>query len=237
MLEIKNIHRYVVIFLTVVGIWNVTPVMAASPQDIIKFQTALGELNRIKPLQNPRHEGVGDILNRTIIDRENKVIGEVEDVLVGADGYVASLSVVFDCLQLNQGVFLNYATHSVSNASNGYKIGLNREEVELSYADLLADIETASGSQTDIISVAKLRGRDVIGNNSIKIGQISDILFDSSGAFIRSIYVNVNYRAIRNRGVAVPFDIFKFVEKHGKVIATIDQDYADAIIAYAKENL
>ncbi len=210
---------------------------AASSGDIIAFQSEMGELNRLKPLQNPRHELAKDVLSRTVIDRENKVVGEIDDVLINAQAQVSSIYTVFDRLKFTDGVYLNYETLNVTNASNGYKIGLNADEVVSSYPEFLANIETASGAQSDIVSAKSLLDRDVIGSKGIRIGKVTEILFDQSGAYVRGLYVNVTYRAIRNRGVAVPFGAFEFTKQYGRPVASIDQDYADAIVVYAKENL
>ncbi|MGH1456507.1 MAG: PRC-barrel domain-containing protein [Alphaproteobacteria bacterium] len=220
-----------------VGLINPITTFAASSMDVIAFQAQMGELNRLKPLQNPRNEAAKDILKRTVIDRENKVVGEINDVLINDKAQVSSIFAVFDRLQFTDGVYLNYQTLNVTNSSNGYKLGLNADEVVSSYPELLANIETASGGESGIVSAKSILGREVIGSNGIKIGRISEILFDQGGAYVRGIYVNVDYRAIRNRGVAVPFSAFKFTKQYGRLVASIDQDYADAIVLYAKDNL
>ncbi len=211
-----------------------SPSYAASQMDIIAFQTSLSDMNRLKPLQNPRHELSKDILGGTLSDRENKVVGTVEDILVDDDGYVQTLFTDLDRLHLGDAVFLDYNDMGVKNMSDGYKLGMNSAEISAAYPELLGNIETASG-QNNLISVKNLRGTEVWGTENIRLGEISEILFDKSGTYLRGIYLNVDYKTIRAEGIAIPFDALSYEEKNGKPVAIIDQDYADAVVKHLKD--
>lgn len=200
----------------------------------ISFKNAVNDLNKIKPLQNPRHAIAEDILSRNMIDTRNKVVGEVNDVLFDAQGQVASLLVSFDRLRLGQAVFLNYSTIDIQNVSNGYKMGFAGDQVEEIYPELLSDIETAAGDAS-LISLLSVLDRPVVTDTGVQIGTLKDVLFDQSGHYIRSAYVQVNYNTIRDRGVAIPLNVLEFGHDGTVVTVTIDKDYADLIVQYVKD--
>lgn len=230
----KHICKFIV--LNVICVIFSLPASAASQSEVIQFKSELRDMNRIKPLQNPRHELLGDVLDGNLIDSESKVIGEIEDTLIDEDGKISAVYVVFDRLRLGNGVFLNYENFGVASVSNGYKIGMHADDVEATYPELLANIETAAGAE-GVTSARTITGRDVINTKGIKIGKISDILFDHSGEYVRGLHINVNYKTIRDEGVAVPFDSVQFTQKYGRPVAVIDKDFSDLIVRHVKGKL
>lgn len=46
-------------------------------------------LNRIDPLQNPQYESASDILKRRMLDRKNKVVGSIRDIVINENGNIA----------------------------------------------------------------------------------------------------------------------------------------------------
>lgn len=209
---------------------------AFAAMDAVNFQENLNTLNRIKPLQSPQFKKSAQILSSKIIDQQNKNVGKVEDVLVKANsGAVTSLQVDFDRLRLGQPVFLNYQEMKIGSVSNGYQLGLKGDELAEIYPELLANIETAAGTNNEILSVKSLIGQSVIGEDSRKIGEIQDVLFSKEGAKAEAVYVNVNSGIIRNVGVAIPIAALNISEFHGRVSATLPQDQADLLVEFAKK--
>lgn len=205
--------------------------ISATPGQVVKFQSDLRDLNRIKPLQNPRHELASDVIGASLVDSENKVIGEVGDVLVDSDGVVKSIFTDLDRLHLGAGVYLDYRDLSVKNVSSGYKIGMNSQDVENTYPELLANIESASGGQ-NVGSVQSLMKMDVYSQDGVHLGRISEVLFDQSKTYLRGVYALISHKVIRNEGIAIPFSAVTFSQKSGADIITLDNDYVDAVLEY-----
>lgn len=204
---------------------------------IAQLQTKLSEMNRLKPLQNPRYKQSENILNSRIIDQHKKVVGEIQDALidVGQNGKITSLLVEFDRLHLRQPVFLNYEALGISTTTNGYQIQASANDLSERYPELLANIQTASGEDGDILSLSSIMGRTVRTSKGLKIGSVQDILFNKSGASVKAAYLNISYKTLRNKGVAVPLDVLEFTTKNGYVNVAIDQRYADTIITFVKK--
>lgn len=206
----------------------------------IEFQKKITDINRLKPLQNPRHEKSIDVLNRHVLDTKSKIVGEVDDILLDHDGQVSSLFVSFDRLRLGQSVYLNYEMLDIKSVTAGYRLGFNRDEIEDVYPELLSSIDTASGGGEDgenlgLYSVKALLGSVVMTSDNKTIGKVQDILFNQDGTYVRSVYLNVSYKTIHDKGVAVPLSVLKFEQKYGQTRAVIETRYVDMILKYAKE--
>ncbi|MFP4097354.1 MAG: PRC-barrel domain-containing protein [Alphaproteobacteria bacterium] len=236
----RGIYRSFGILCLVLGVLaNAQPLQASEGKNIdsVAFQEQIKRHNRIKPLQNPRYEQSKDILKRNVLDNKNKAIGEVQDIAFDTSGQVFSLKVNFDRLNLRRSVYLNRNTLDIGSVSAGYRLGFNEEEVESLYPVLLASIETASGENgEDILNLSDLLGITLIDSNGQIIGDLQDVLFDKNGAYVRSIYVNINYRGIYNKGVALPLSVLSFEEKNGKSYAVIDEAYVDSILEMAEKS-
>ena len=202
----------------------------------VQAQKSIHDINRLKPLQNPRHEQSSKVLNRHVLDRGGKVIGAVDDVLIGDNGKVLSLRVRFDQLRLSQPVFLNYETFGVGNVIDGYRLEFDAQEIEDIYPALLSSMDVAAGEKATQRSTKDLIGSKVVTSAGVHIGTLDDVLFDQGGSYIRNMYMAINYQAIHEKGIAVPLSVLQFEQKDGHTHIVVDQKYADMIVQYAKDS-
>lgn len=195
---------------------------------------ALSQLNRIKPLQNPKFQKSKSALGRSVLDRSNKIIGKIEDLIVSEEGQVLGLVVVFDRLQMTQGVFVGYDITKITPSSNGYRLGLESKDITALYPDLLAGIETAAGNMS-AISISKSIGLDVVDENLNKIGQITDVLLDQQRTQLLAFHVVVNEKRVRKEGVAVPFSAIRFASDRGVLKGHMTNTDVDKILRYLEK--
>lgn len=207
----------------------------AYAQDNIAQQRLISEMNRIKPLQNPRYEKAAAISGRNILDSTNKVVGKVEDILLDVgNGEVTSILGKLKRLHLSQSVYLNYRALDISSLSTGYSIGFRKDEIVDIYPTLLANIETAAGN-SDIISLNTLLDRRVMTSEDKFLGRVEDVLFNDQGTQALGLYISVTSGTLRNEGIMIPFTAATFLEKLSGSEAHIDQSLADYMIKYIKE--
>jgi len=203
------------------------------PQAQVSFLGDLAVLNRVKPQQNPKYERARDILDRRVLDRRSRVIGEVRDVVVDRGGTVSSLLVVFNRLHLKQEVFLNYNDLSVKGGYDDYELALLREDVRDMYPQLLANIETAAGDD-DLLSLRNVKGTWLYNAHGKKLGRITDVLFSSDGRRAEAIYAEIDYGSLRDVGVAIPFNAAMFREKRGRLQAVLGPQESTQLVDFAK---
>ena len=193
----------------------------------------LSDLNRINPLQNPEFDRADKVLKRKIIDRKNKVVGRVQDVVINKNGTIASIKTDFDRLRLGDDLYLNYRTMNISTRSNGFTLGMDANEIEDFYPQLLANIDTASGDGEDTFAVSKLMGAILYAQDGRKIGKVKNILFGNNGGIVRAVYAELSYGVRRGKKIAIPLRNANFSTKNGRAIGTIDDNFADAVLAVA----
>jgi len=195
----------------------------------------LSQLNRINPLQNPEYEQGRKVINRKIIDRKNKVVGRVEDIIVNQNGTIASIKTDLDRLRLGSSVHLNYRNMRIRTVSNAYALNMDSDEIADFYPQLLADIETASGADNDSFSMKKIIGASLRAKDGRRLGKVENVLLGSNGAVVRAVYAKLAYGTQRGDTIAVPFRNVAFTSKNGRLSGTIENDVADAILKIADD--
>jgi len=195
----------------------------------------LSALNRIQPLQNPEFEAADDILGRKIIDRKNKVVGNARDVIINQNGTIASIQTDFDRLRLGSEVNLNFRTLRIGTVSNAYSLNMDSDEIAAFYPQLLSDIETASGDNTDTFSTRELLGTTLRAKDGRKLGKVESILFGANGGIASAVYAEMTYGTLRGEALAVPFRSVTFKTERGRLVGNVSNDLADAMIKIADD--
>ena len=195
----------------------------------------ISAVNRMAPLQNPKYDRSEEILGRRVLDRKSKVVGDLHDVLLNANGGIAFLDVNFDRIRLAQPALVNYSGFNIEPVTNGYAMTFDAAEIEGVYPQMLADIETASGAGAEIYSLKKLNGLTVRTESGRAIGKVDDVLFTGNGKRAEAFYVGLTAGTLRGRSVAVPFGELNLANAATAREAVISDETADTLIGIAKD--
>ena len=206
------------------------PVLAESSAYIQALER-LHKFNRYRPEQSAKHVPSKDILAGRILDRTNRVIGEVRDVILDRNGNIAMLNVDFNRMNLGvESLVINYNQMGTRPATNGYKIGRTDDQIAGMLPDLLAATETASGNNAQIFSLRKIVGKKIYNHKGKKLGKIERVLFDSTGARAELLFIKMDQKSIRGKKMAIPFTSASY--KKNKI--SVKKDFASAMVSYAK---
>ncbi|MCF8496210.1 MAG: PRC-barrel domain-containing protein [Alphaproteobacteria bacterium] len=195
---------------------------------------ALRGMNRIKPLQHPSYDRAQEILGRRILDDKKRVIGEVNDVILMRSGNIASLMVRFDRLRLADPVMVNYHDMGGKPVSKGYSLAFTGREIEERFPEMLANIETAAGADSDVVSLKTLPGTSVQSADGRNIGKIEDVLFAADGERAEALYINISYGTLRGQAVAIPFSLGQLQEVQNTPALVLSNADADTVMAFVR---
>jgi len=183
------------------------------------------ELNIGNPVNGGRFDRSNRVFKRKVQDRKNKVVGTLQDIIVSSRGYVETLEIKFDRLNKPQPVYVDVSDAAIRSTSGGYRMSIySSKEIEEFYPTLLANIQTAAGSE-DIYSVKNIIGATLRTDRGQTLGKVEDVLFNNEGDFVHAFYVKLGQRTRTGLGVAVPFSIaqFDFSGRHRNIIITEQQ--------------
>jgi sporulation protein YlmC with PRC-barrel domain len=207
---------------------------SARSLDEVKLLEQLTTLNRYPPLRSSEFDLSSQVLGRRIIDRKNKVVGQIKDVIINSNGGVEMFLVEFDRLKVSGAVYMDANELKVGDFTKRYSIDMNDEELVTMFPTLLANTATAAGDATEMQSVGKVVGAEVISDDGRRLGTVENVLFDNSGKKARGLYVNFTHSAMGSNSFAIPFSMVSFAEKTGKTVIVVDPAEADLLVEFIK---
>ena len=229
--------RVILICLLLVIGFN-TPVLA---KDRIRFGEKpytqnidqLKRINNYRPEQSARHMRARKILGSRMLDSTNRVVGEVNDLILDRSGSINMMDIDFNRMRLDtKSLMIGYGDMRVRPATNGYKMGQTDDEVKAMLPELLNNMETASGKNTKVLSLKKLLGSDLYNQDGDRIARIEDVLFSSTGSRAELLYIQMKERTVRGEEFAIPFSQIRI---KGKRFSVSDK-FSETMIHYGKLN-
>ncbi len=202
-------------------------------QNLDRSVEQLAELNRYPPLRSSAFDLTGEVIGRKIVDRKNKVIGSVSDIIIDSNGSIQSYQVKFDRLNMTESVNLNARELKSADFAKRYSIDIEGSELESLFPQLLAGMETASG-EAGLYSVNRIRGAEVLSGDGRRLGKVENILFDSGGTRARGLYVDFTVTGISGKSAAVPFRMVKYENQNGKVSVIVGESDTQTLIDFVK---
>lgn len=178
---------------------------SAMAQSYTEMYEQVSTINRVQPLQNPTYKRTYEVLNRKVQDRKNKVVGEVKDILISKYGPVEALNLDLNRLRLGT-IVVDMQDVGITSMRDSYAFA-NYDEagIENIYPTLLANIQTAAGDDTDIVSLKSLTGATVRTASGEAVGKVDDVLFSSTGNVAEALYVQMKYKTTHLDHIAIPF--------------------------------
>ena len=212
------------------SLWPV--VVQAKGPGYVRALDLINRTNDYRPEQSPKHERSREIFSDRVLDKTNRVVGEVRDVVLDKNGVIQSVDIEFDRLRLPvDRMSVNYRQIGIRPVSNGYKMNYTDDQIEELVPELLAEIETAAGNGEEVRSLKKIIGQKISAKDGRVLGEVKDVLFDSLGGRAELLFISMNYKSSRGEALAIPFSESNF-KKNGFVVSDV---MADAMIEYASE--
>ncbi|MCB1722042.1 MAG: PRC-barrel domain-containing protein [Rhodospirillales bacterium] len=192
----------------------------------------LEKIEKSRPLRSSRYISSKAVISDRVLDKTNRVIGEIRDVVLDRNGAISYLNIDFNRLRLGTGpILVDYDEMGLRPASNGYKMGYTDDDIRARLPQILSNIESASGQETDTYSIKNLVGHTLYSADGRKLGAIEDILFDHGGYRAELLYVALSHKSAHGKSLAIPFREAYY--KTEKLI--LKNDYADTILVFAQE--
>ncbi|MCB9982828.1 MAG: PRC-barrel domain-containing protein [Rhodospirillales bacterium] len=189
----------------------------------------LDKIDAARPLRSAKYKDAKDMLSARILDETNRVIGEVDDIILDRNGAITQLTVDFDRLRLGIGPLnINYNDMRTRKATNGFKLGYSNNEIRARVPQILADMETASGENEDTYSLKKLIGQPIYNTKSAKLGEIEEILFDQVSGRAKFMALKLSEKSVRGKTALIPFSEARYQDAK----LTVSNNFSNILLAY-----
>lgn len=195
----------------------------------------LDEIKKSKPAQNAKYIDAQTILSGRILDRTNRVIGDVEDALVDQNGAIKKLTIDFNRLRLGTGsLSVDYKEIRAHAATNGFKIGYSDDEIRARLPQILAQMETAAGSDSgdhDFHSLEGFAGKPLYNEKGEIIGVIENVFFDRQSRRAKFFSLSFRHKSALGKSAVIPLRKTKYQDSQ----IIVENDYSEILLAFAQE--
>ncbi len=222
--------RYLVFVL--LGLLLVSPAFAAEPPQKENYTATLLALNRTRPAQNPNFAMGKEILNRRLIDKNQRTLGKVEDIILNSDGKFASITTTVDTSGFRQEIGFDVASYIVDPTRDTFMVNMDKAQIKASLPKLLAEIETSAGDSAPI-TIDSLRKGEVRRADRSIVAQISDVMVNDRTKQVEALLVVIANGAHRGSTIAIPYEAWSLKREGDKAIVTVGNAEADTMILMA----
>ena len=221
------------IFISAVIFVASSPAAADQSPEYFKALEDISAANKIKPWQQSDNERAQDVLDGSVLDEKNKVVGEVRDLLLAPSGGIDQIDVNLNRLRLGP-LTLNYSALGFQAVGSGYKANYTDQQIKDMYPQLLAGVETASGGAAASFSLRKILGSTLQAEDGRVLGRITDVVFNDLGRRAAYLYVETKSRNMTRKNLVIPFSAphYSAGGAHPKIM--LNNAAADALVEYSQ---
>ena len=198
-------------FILMLALLGTAPVAHGSEALKQQYLQELQEINARNPARSSQYEDLANIRDDKILDSTNRVVGEVNDILLSQQGNIEYMNIDFNRLKLGtDSLFMAYGRAGMRPVSNGYKMTLSDDDIRTQLPTILAQTASAAGDDQDIYSASKIPGAPVFAQNGAQLGVVKKVLFEGQGRYAELLYIDYNHKRTRGRDMAIRFNDARF---------------------------
>ena len=193
------------------------------------------ELNRVDPLQNPQFETGQDLIANNVTDSQIRVLAKTTDIIIDMQGDIQALYADFKDKDFGDHVYLSFNELNMRILSNAFNLDTQAGQLATLLPQILATTATASGEVTETMSVSKVKGAKIVGEDGRHFGTIKNILFKDGHPTAEAVVIEISRRQM----IALPFGVVTLVppkNPRARLTFTVAEDYRAAAKDYLKSS-
>ena len=214
-------------FLLIIGFLS-SPVRAeAIPLEV--YKAAMLDLNRSPVTQNPVFSVGKEVLNRRILDKNQRAIGKITDIVLLSDGSFQTLEANINTGGFREDVSFDMKSYIIDPTTSSFTVAMDKSQINNNMATLLSGIETTAGEDAAPITLNRLRGANIFDSQGYIIAKVEDALIRDNINKVEGLLIKVSSGKNRGTTIAVPYEASDIIQKGSRVDLVVTQDQAQVI--------
>lgn len=211
---------------------------AAQETGDANFALSLAEYNAVNPKQSDLYMRGSRVLDGRVFDAQNRVLGEVQDVVFDTGGNIVSIQADLSRISRGQSDLpLNYSALQIRAVQGGYLLAqaTATNKLEDVMAQILSSSSPASGNAVQgLLGTADLIGSPVASDRNVRIGVVEDVVFQSGGAQVYALLLRINYKSVSGKSVAIPVKSAQYARNGVRYNVMLSEAQAQTLLDFAK---
>lgn len=201
---------------------------------IEEFTSRVLTLNQIVPSQNPQYKLGSRALNQRLLDQNRRALGDVTDIILGENGRLGAIEAEVIATGFDQTLQFDVVAYNVTAESDAFSVTMTRDQVEDNLPDLMAAVETASGSgAAPPATVKSLIGARVQTSTGSQVAVVDDVLIQEQQKMASALLLTLMKGGSRAT-VAVPYADTRITRRGSKATVEVTGEQARILASYAK---
>lgn len=220
-----------VFIILLLGIVSIGTVRAEGMADTA-YTSVLLELNRVRPDQNPALITGKKQLNARIIDKNQRTIGKVEDIVVAPNGKFETIMTRIDISGFRERVGFDVTSYIVAPTPGTFTVSLDKTQLKQNLPQLMASLNTASG-ESGPFTISSLQNGSLYKQDGNPIAKVKDVLIDNKSLQIVSLLVTMSSGTNRGGTIAVPYEAASAKLEGSRAVLTVTDAQAQIMSSMA----
>ena len=197
------------------------------------YKAALLELNRNPVTQNPDYSLGRQVVKRRLLDKNNRAIGKINDIILMPNGKFKSIEANITTAGFREDVGFNVESYVTDPTDSSFTIAMDKTQINQNMAQLMADIETSSGPDAPL-TLNSLRGANIVDPKGMAIAKIEDAVVIDKQGLVQALLVRMS--AGKNRGsvMAIPYEAAEVRRSGARTDFVLREDQVMSVMSLSK---
>lgn len=208
------------------------PLASAQDIGIDVYKAALLDLNRSPITQNPTFSTGRDVLSRRLLDKNQKTIGKIEDIILSPDGRFQTIEANINTGGFRENVSFDVQSYVVDPTISSFTVAMDKAQINDNMPQFLAGIETAAGEEAPL-TLNQLRGANILDPKKNSIAKVQDALVRDNANQVEALLIKVSLGKNRGTTMAIPYEAAEVISNGPRVDLVLVEEQALAITSLA----
>lgn len=197
------------------------------------YKAALLALNKSPVTQNPDYSLGRQVVRRRLLDKNNRAIGKINDIILLPDGKFKSIEASITTAGFRENVGFNVESYVIDPTDSSFTIAMDKAQINQNMAQLMSDIETSSGPDAPL-TLNSLRGANIVDPKGVAIAKIEDAVVNDKQGLVQALLVRMS--AGKNRGsvMAIPYEAAEVRGSGSRIDLVLRDDQVLAVTSLSK---
>ena len=196
------------------------------------YTSTLLELNRIRPDQNPGLKSGAAQLEARLLDKNQRTLGRVEDIIVTPEGKFKDIITRIDTAGFREKVAFDVESYVTTPTPDTFTVSLDKTQIKQNIAKLRAAARIEL-TENGPFSVVSLRNGLIYKVDGSQIAKVKDVLIDGKKLKIVSLLLTITFGDKRDATIAVPYEAAMARLQGSRAILTVTDAQAEVISSMA----
>lgn len=194
------------------------------------YKAAMLALNSSPITQNPVFSSGKEVLNRRLLDKNQRAIGKITNITLLSDGSFKAIEANINTGGFREDVSFDMESYIIDPTTTSFTVAMDKSQINNNMAALLAGIETAAGDDAATpVTLNSLRGANILGPGGQLIAKVEDALIRENIDKVEGLLIKVSSGKNRGATIAIPYEASEVIQKGSRVDLVVTQDQAQII--------